>query len=113
MTVAAVAARTSLTVGGEPEVFGNVPVLVFIRVSLRPANERDLRRAANTRASICSSTSRLNDDNMTVEHEHNSDFRMRSRRTKSVTRAEEIQKVERMVRRSQPDKPWVDAPMHT
>lgn len=42
---------------------------------------------------------------MTVEHEHNSDFRMRSRRTKSVTRAEEIQKVERMVRRSQPDKP--------
>ncbi|XP_029174994.1 diacylglycerol O-acyltransferase 1 isoform X2 [Nylanderia fulva] len=41
---------------------------------------------------------------MTAEHEH-SDFRMRSRRTKSVTRAEEIQKAEQMVRRSQPDKP--------
>lgn len=41
---------------------------------------------------------------MTVEHEH-SDFRMRSRRTRSVTRAEDIQKAEQMVRRSQPDKP--------
>ncbi|XP_070151191.1 diacylglycerol O-acyltransferase 1 isoform X2 [Polyergus mexicanus] len=42
---------------------------------------------------------------MTAEHEH-SDFRMRSRRTKSVTRAEEIKKAEQMVRRSQPDKPY-------
>ncbi|XP_011872103.1 PREDICTED: diacylglycerol O-acyltransferase 1 [Vollenhovia emeryi] len=41
---------------------------------------------------------------MTTEHEH-SDPRVRSRRTKSVTRAEEIQKVEQKVRRSQPDKP--------
>ncbi|KAL6429860.1 hypothetical protein ACFW04_007613 [Cataglyphis niger] len=41
---------------------------------------------------------------MTAEYEH-SDSRMRSRRTKSVTRAEEIQKAELMVRRSQPDKP--------
>lgn len=76
------------------------------RVSLSHANERNLRRATNTRASICSSTSHLNDDTMTAEHEH-SDFRKRSRRTKSVTRAEEIKKAEQMVRRSQPDKPWV------
>ncbi|TGZ47731.1 O-acyltransferase [Temnothorax longispinosus] len=41
---------------------------------------------------------------MTAEHEH-SDSRVRSRRTKSVTRAEEIQKAEQKVRRSQPDKP--------
>ncbi|XP_077272035.1 diacylglycerol O-acyltransferase isoform X2 [Temnothorax americanus] len=41
---------------------------------------------------------------MTAEHEH-SDSRVRSRRTKSVTRAEEIQKAELKVRRSQPDKP--------
>ncbi|KYM80727.1 Diacylglycerol O-acyltransferase 1 [Atta colombica] len=41
---------------------------------------------------------------MTTEHEY-SDSRMRLRRTKSVTRAEEIQKAELKVRRSQPDKP--------
>ncbi|XP_018407025.1 PREDICTED: diacylglycerol O-acyltransferase 1 isoform X2 [Cyphomyrmex costatus] len=41
---------------------------------------------------------------MTVEYEH-SDSRTRLRRTKSVTRAEEIQKAELKVRRSQPDKP--------
>lgn len=41
---------------------------------------------------------------MTSEHEH-CDSRARSRRTKSVTRAEEIQKAEQKVRRSQPDKP--------
>ncbi|XP_012229582.1 diacylglycerol O-acyltransferase 1 [Linepithema humile] len=41
---------------------------------------------------------------MTAENEHG-DLRMRSRRTKSVTRAEEIRKAEQMVRRSQPDKP--------
>ncbi|XP_020279566.1 diacylglycerol O-acyltransferase 1 [Pseudomyrmex gracilis] len=41
---------------------------------------------------------------LTAEHEYG-DFRMRSRRTKSVTRAEEIQKAELMVRKSQPDKP--------
>ncbi|XP_076388943.1 diacylglycerol O-acyltransferase isoform X3 [Megachile rotundata] len=40
---------------------------------------------------------------MTAEHEN--DTRVRLRRTKSVTRAEEIQKAEMMVRRSQPDKP--------
>lgn len=40
---------------------------------------------------------------MTVEHEN--DSRVRLRRTKSVTRAEEIQKAEMIVRRSQPDKP--------
>ncbi|XP_011693461.1 PREDICTED: diacylglycerol O-acyltransferase 1 [Wasmannia auropunctata] len=41
---------------------------------------------------------------MTAENGHG-DSRMRARRTKSVTRAEEIQKVEQKVRRSQPDKP--------
>ncbi|XP_076388942.1 diacylglycerol O-acyltransferase isoform X2 [Megachile rotundata] len=41
---------------------------------------------------------------MTAEHEN--DTRVRLRRTKSVTRAEEIQKAEMMVRRSQPDKPY-------
>nr|XP_034178522.1 diacylglycerol O-acyltransferase 1 isoform X3 [Osmia lignaria] len=40
---------------------------------------------------------------MTAEHE--SDTRVRLRRTKSVTRAEEIQKAEMMARKSQPDKP--------
>ncbi|XP_031827704.1 diacylglycerol O-acyltransferase [Nomia melanderi] len=39
---------------------------------------------------------------MTTDHE--SDTRVRLRRTKSVTRAEEIQKAEMMVRRSQPDR---------
>lgn len=43
---------------------------------------------------------------MTTDYE-SGDFRMRSRRTKSVTRAEEIQKAELKVRRSQPDRPWV------
>ncbi|KAL0107206.1 hypothetical protein PUN28_015615 [Cardiocondyla obscurior] len=42
---------------------------------------------------------------MTTEHEHGDEPRMRSRRTKSVTRAEEIQHAEQKVRRSQPDKP--------
>ncbi|KAG5345174.1 DGAT1 acyltransferase, partial [Acromyrmex charruanus] len=42
---------------------------------------------------------------MTVEFEHSDVLRMRIRRTKSVTRAEEIQKAEQKVRRSQPDKP--------
>lgn len=46
-------------------------------------------------------SSRQND--MTAEHEN--DTRVRLRRTKSVTRAEEIQKAEMMVRKSQPDKP--------
>ncbi|XP_011137917.1 diacylglycerol O-acyltransferase 1 [Harpegnathos saltator] len=41
---------------------------------------------------------------MPAEHE-NGETRLRSRRTKSVTRAEEIRKAEQMVRRSQPDKP--------
>nr|XP_034178521.1 diacylglycerol O-acyltransferase 1 isoform X2 [Osmia lignaria] len=41
---------------------------------------------------------------MTAEHE--SDTRVRLRRTKSVTRAEEIQKAEMMARKSQPDKPY-------
>ncbi|XP_076762987.1 diacylglycerol O-acyltransferase [Xylocopa sonorina] len=40
---------------------------------------------------------------MTMEHEN--DARVRLRRTKSVTRAEEIQKAELMVRKSQPDRP--------
>ncbi|XP_043506500.1 diacylglycerol O-acyltransferase 1 isoform X3 [Frieseomelitta varia] len=40
---------------------------------------------------------------MTMEHEN--DTRVRLRRTKSVTRAEEIQKAEMLARRSQPDKP--------
>ncbi|XP_016771314.1 diacylglycerol O-acyltransferase 1 isoform X5 [Apis mellifera] len=37
--------------------------------------------------------------------EHENDTRVRLRRTKSETRAEEIQKAEQMVRKSQPDKP--------
>ncbi|KOC65584.1 Diacylglycerol O-acyltransferase 1 [Habropoda laboriosa] len=37
--------------------------------------------------------------------EHENDTRVRLRRTKSVTRAEEIQKAEMMMRQSQPDKP--------
>lgn len=41
--------------------------------------------------------------NMTAEHEN--DSRVRLRRTKSVTHAEEIQKAELLVRKSQPDKP--------
>ncbi|CAL7950425.1 unnamed protein product [Xylocopa violacea] len=40
---------------------------------------------------------------MTMEHEN--DARVRLRRTKSVTRAEEIQKAELMARKSQPDRP--------
>ncbi|CAK9819820.1 Diacylglycerol O-acyltransferase 1 [Anthophora quadrimaculata] len=40
---------------------------------------------------------------MTMEHEN--DTRVRLRRTKSVTRAEEIQKAEMIMRQSQPDKP--------
>jgi len=48
---------------------------------------------------------RARHDDMTAEHEHGGDSRMRSRRTKSVTRAEEIKKAEQKVRRSQPDKP--------
>ncbi|KAF7382145.1 diacylglycerol O-acyltransferase 1 isoform X1 [Vespula maculifrons] len=40
---------------------------------------------------------------MTAEHEN--ETRVRLRRTKSVTHAEEIQKAEQRVRKSQPDKP--------
>ncbi|XP_015177113.1 PREDICTED: diacylglycerol O-acyltransferase 1 isoform X2 [Polistes dominula] len=40
---------------------------------------------------------------MTTEHER--DSRVRLRRTKSVTHAEDIQKAEQLVRKSQPDKP--------
>lgn len=42
-------------------------------------------------------------NDITMEHEN--DTRVRLRRTKSETRAEEIQKAEQMVRKSQPDKP--------
>ncbi|XP_043682477.1 diacylglycerol O-acyltransferase 1 isoform X2 [Vespula pensylvanica] len=41
---------------------------------------------------------------MTAEHEN--ETRVRLRRTKSVTHAEEIQKAEQRVRKSQPDKPY-------
>ncbi|KAI4482335.1 hypothetical protein M0804_008886 [Polistes exclamans] len=43
---------------------------------------------------------------MTTEHEN--DSRVRLRRTKSVTHAEEIQKAEQLVRKSQPDKPMIE-----
>lgn len=54
------------------------------------------------RARVILVPSSQNND-ITMEHEN--DTRVRLRRTKSETRAEEIQKAEQMVRKSQPDKP--------